>query len=744
MVSGQLFAGLLGLAAAMDAGAEALADAPATQQVDVVGSTPLPGSDVSLRQLPANAQLLGRAAWAAQPTATLTELLDQQAVGVSLNAAQGNRYQPDLNFRGFSASPLLGTPQGLSVFFDGMRVNEAFGDTVNWDLIPDSAIARVQLLPGSHPAFGLNTLGGAIALSSKRGAQEYPEHPGGLVSLTGGSFGRRALNLEGGGRRGAWDWFVTTHQASDQGWVAHNRSRIRQLLGRLGWQDEDTELGLTLATANNRMEGAQTTPQGFDDPRQPYTYPDLNRNRGQLAQLQWRHTLSPAWQFSGQLYVRGFRNNNLSSNVNNDFGDDDPVQAHNDASVIRQSGQGGGAQWTWTGRWADLDHQLSLGLSADQGRAHFSQATQAAMFLPDRATQGIADFEPTTDADTRTRYQGAFLSDLIALSPRWTLSLAARWNQARVSIADRSGAAPELNGEHRFRRLNPALGLSFNPSPAWTLFGGYNEGLRAPTAMELTCADPNAPCKLPNNFLADPPLHEVVSKTWEAGVRGQFSAQTNGSVAVFRTDLHKDLQFVSSGGLAANAGYFQNIGLTRRQGLELAVDRHAGAWSMSLRYSFTDATYRSAFTANSPSNSSADGNGGIRVQVGDRLPAIPRHSLKSRLAWAPTAQWSLAATLQLASAMPARGDDNQQDTHGAVPGHGLLNLDARWTRDTQLSLFARLDNVFNRRCANFAVLGQNAFTGPSDSFDGAHAQAQQFRGYGSPRGLTAGLDYRFE
>lgn len=714
------------------------------QQVEVVGSTPLAGSELPLRQLPANVQLLGGAALARQPGATLSEVLEQQAAGVTVNAAQGNRYQPDLNFRGFSASPVLGTPQGISVFLDGMRLNEAFGDTVNWDLIPASAISHLQLLPGAMPAFGLNTLGGALALSSQRGDQAYPDQPGGQVSLSGGSFGRRALALEAGGHQGPWDWFATTDQAWDAGWMAHNRSRVRQFFGRLGWRQAGTEWDLSLGAANNHLEGAQTSPQSFGPTPQPYTYPDLNTNVGQWAQLRWHQPLSGGGVFSGQAWGRRLHNRNLSSNVNDDFGPDDDVQAHNDAASVQQTGGGLDAQWVYGGPGPGGAHQTSWGLSLDQGRARFRQATQDAMFTPDRSTQGQGGFRPHTDADASSRHLGAYVADSLVFAPRWTLSLSARCNQADVQIADRSGAAPELNGDHRFRRINPALGISFQAAPDWTLYAGYHEGMRAPTAMELTCADPEAPCKLPNNFLADPPLQAVVAKGWELGTRGQPDARTRLSAAWFRTDLHHDLQFVSSGGLATQAGYFQNVGLTRRQGLELSVDRQTGPWALNLRYTWLDATYRSGFQAHSPSHSQADAAGAIEVRPGDHLPSLPRHSLGARLAWSPTVPWTLAATLQLASAQTARGDDNGQDVHGPLPGHGLLNLDLRWTRDPQFSVFARVDNAFNRRYASFALLGQNVFTGPGNSFDGAQPRAEQFRGYGAPRAFTLGLDYRFE
>ncbi len=713
-------------------------------QVQVVGTTPLPGSGVLLRKLPSNVQIFTSADLRGQRSGNLTEFLEQNATGITVNAAQGNPYQPDINFRGFTASPLLGTPQGVSVFFDGVRVNEPFGDAVNWDLIPQSAISSIQLIPGSNPAFGLNTLGGAIALYSKSGASEYPGKPGGSITLSGGSFGRRTVGFETGGRRGLWDWFVTGNDATDRGWAEHNASRVRQLFAKLGWQDDQTDLDLTLSAADNRLAATQTVPLSFSDIRQAYTYPDQNTNRARFVSLKGSHALSEALVLSGDAYVRRFRNRNLSSNVNDRFGAGDPVQATNDLSVIDQRSDGLGVQLAHTGVIAGMGNKVSLGLGVDRGRARFTRESQDAAFTPDRGAVGIADFTPETDSDSTTRHVGVFVSDSLDFAERWTLSLAGRFNRADISITDRSGTAPELNGSHRFTRFNPAIGLSFNPNSALTTYASYNEGMRAPTAIELTCADPSAPCKLPNNFLADPPLKKVVSKTFEAGARGKVDADTHWSAALFRTDLHDDLQFVSSNGVAINAGYFQNVGTTRRQGLELGGGSKFGALALTLHYSFIDATYRTGFVENSPSNSSADANGAISVSRGDRIPSIPRHSLKLRTEWNATEQWSVAANVQISSSVHARGDENNRDANGRVPGHALLNLDTRVQVDRNLQLFARIDNVFNRRDANFAILGSNVFTGPSQGFDPANPRTEQFRGYGPPRGAWAGVQYSFE
>ncbi|HEY8707129.1 MAG TPA: TonB-dependent receptor [Burkholderiaceae bacterium] len=713
-------------------------------QVEVVGTTPLPGSGIELRKLPANAQIFTSNDLHRQRSANLTDFLEANATGVNLNAAQGNPFQPDVNFRGFTASPLLGTPQGISVFFDGVRINEPFGDAVNWDLIPQSAISSIQIIPGSNPAFGLNTLGGAIALYSKSGASEYPDRPGGSITLSGGSFGRRTLGFEAGGKHGPWDWFVTGNDAKDAGWAEHNASHVRQLFAKLGWQDDQTDLDLTVSAADNRLEGTQTLPLSFTDLRAAYTYPDLNTNRAASVAIKGSHAISDALLLSGNAYARRYRTDNLSSNVNANFGVSDPVQAYNDAALIDQTSGGLGVQLAYTGALVGLAHKVAFGASVDQGRARYTRSSQPAAFTPDRGTVALADFVPETDADSTTRYLGTFVSDSIDLDTRWTLTLAGRYNRADVRIADRSGSAPALNGAHRFTRFNPAIGLSFNPSPALTTYASYNEGMRAPTAIELTCADPNAPCKLPNNFLADPQLKPIVSRTVEAGSRGKLDGDTRWSVALFRTELLDDLQFVSSNGVAINAGYFQNVGTTRRQGLELGASTRLGTLALTAHYSYIDATYRTGFVENSPSNSSADANGAIVVQPGDRLPSIPRHTLKLRAELQATAPWSVAASALFASSVYARGDENNRDANGRVPGYALLNLDTRYQISRHLQLFARIDNVFDRRHANFGVLGDNVFTGPAQGFDAANPRTEQFRGYGAPRGAWVGLQYTFD
>jgi outer membrane cobalamin receptor len=167
-------------------------------KVQVVGTTPLPGVGLPLSKVPGNVQSLSARDAREQQTLALPDLLLSNLPSVNVNDVQGNPFQADVNYRGFTASPLLGTPQGLSVFQDGVRINEPFGDVVNWALVPMDTIDTANVIPGSNPLFGLNTLGGALSLQTKRGFT----YPNTSLEVSGGSWGRKQGKFETGGSSG--------------------------------------------------------------------------------------------------------------------------------------------------------------------------------------------------------------------------------------------------------------------------------------------------------------------------------------------------------------------------------------------------------------------------------------------------------------------------------------------------------------------------------------------------------------
>jgi outer membrane receptor protein involved in Fe transport len=725
--------------------AETAQDVPVPKHLqEVVVMAPLITNGTPLQEIAGNVQTISTDELSSVTSAT--DALNRLGRSVSINDTQGSPFQPDVSFRGFTASPILGTPQGVSIFVDGVRVNETFADAVNWDLIPLKAIARLEIIPGSNPVFGLNTLGGAIAATTKRGF-DFSQTD---LEMYGGSFKRRAADVESGGHGERWDYYVAGNLFDEDGWGDHNPSRLHQGFGKLGYRDARNDAQLSFTYGDNRMEGNQTLPRSFlNAPSQAYTWPDAQSNRMSFVDFNLQHKLSTDWMAAANAYYRSVNTDVINSNVNDDYDPTTDIGPGNQptSNVIeasRQHRSGATIQLTDSEVLGGDRNTLVLGASYDRGVTDFRQLNQEAGAARD--TRSSAAQLLTTLLWARTRYSGIYFTDTLALADKTYLNVAGRYNSAQVSIADRIGTA--LNGAHSFDRFNPSIGMTYSPTRAFTVYGSYNEGMRVPTPVELTCADPQAPCNLPNAFASDPPLKAVLAKTMEGGVRGALAPNIDFSAALFRTNLDNDIQFVSSGGGAVSAGFFRNVGHTRRQGVELDMQAKVSALVLSVRYTYLEATFRSPLILNSPNNSSAAGLSclectEIQVKPGDRIPGIPQHNLKLS---AEQAFGALAIGLDVRaqSRQFARGDENNSDSNGPISGYVVADLDAHYELSSNWRVFARVDNLFDRRYFTFATLGQNVFTAPGNAFDATAAtwRSEQFRTVSAPRGIWLGVDFR--
>jgi iron complex outermembrane recepter protein len=723
-----------------------------TPTVEIVGTTPLPGIGTPISEVPANVQAVTGAQMQKQESVSIPDYLDRNIGSVSVNEAQGNPFQPDVNFRGFTASPLLGVPQGLSVFQDGVRINDPFGDVVNWDLIPQGAISSIVLIPGSNPVFGLNTLGGSLSVNTKSGRQ----YPGGAATLLGGSWDTYNGSAEYGGVKDNFDYYVYGNYFSSQGWRDNTPSTIRQIFGKAGYQTADFDADVSYTFANNNLWGTQTLPAAMYavNDRLAYTWPDITNNNLNAITLQLSKVITEDKILAGNVYWRQLDSTNTSSNVNDNFDGSNTgtacdgttpatlCPASNDQSVIDTNGLGAAIQLTLLKPLAARRNSLTLGASYDYGSTSFKQSAQNAVFDSTRQAVGAGPYVLATDVSSTTAYTGFYFTDTFAFSEKLLLTLAGRYNIATIETTDELGNKPGVNGTNTYQRFNPAIGLNYNPNKAVNTYISYNEGMRAPTAVELTCADPSAPCPLPNAFLADPPLQAVVAKTFELGGRGAVGPNTAWSAAVYHANLYNDIQFVSASSSGA-VGYFTNIPQTRRQGLELGVQQQLGPVKLQAAYGFVDATYQAAFTVQSPNNSTANARGDIQVQPGDHIPGIPRNNFKLRADWQVTPKLSVGGTLVYASSQYAQGDNNNQDVNGPIPGYTIFNLDGRYYITDQLQVFARISNLFNTKYQTAGVLGKNFFTGPNFGYNLAGAQPSMFSSPGAPFGIWVGVRYDF-
>ncbi len=747
--------------------AENKAEILETGTVEVVSTTPLPSIGTPINEVPANVQSVATSAVSQQHTLDLADLINANLGSVTINEGQSNPFMSDVFFRGYTATPLMGAPQGLSVFQDGVRVNEVFGDTVNWGLIPLSAISSINLIPGSNPLFGLNTLGGALSVHTKSGAQ----YPGIAAQVSGGSWGRRAAEFEFGGAQGDVDYFLTANVFKEDGWREHSPSLINQLFGKVGWQNETSDLDLSVTLVRNNLEGIQALPKSWmNNPEQAYTWPDIIENKMVFTTLKGSHFLSDDHLLAANAYIRRSRTSNFASNTNDCFNSPDqgsgeacdqtlpePVDifspGSNEQAGTDQLGYGLSAQYSYLGDVLGRKNQFTVGTSVDLGRTKYQSSEQTTDFEADRGAVANSDFEQETDLRAHNSYYGLFATDTFSLNDKLHLTLSGRYNHIRVKLADRMEADPNtgkfVTGDtaqitHTFNRFNPAIGLNFNPTQTLGFYGAYNEGMRAPTPIELSCADPLPPCRLPTDFLADPSLKPVVVKTWEGGVRGKLASGWNWNASLFHSMLNDDIQFISSGN-SFNLGYFKNVGKTQRKGLELGMSGSLNNLHLSASYAFLNATFESPVTFHNEANSSADANGDVHVSTGDRIPNIPRHSLKLRAAYDLLPEMTVGMSMIANSSVYARGDENNQDENGKVPGYSVFNLDANWRFHPSWNAFVKVNNLFDRDYSSMGILGENAFTGTGKTFDTNpdNWTSEQFRSPGSPRAAWVGIRYEF-
>ncbi len=721
-------------------------------EVTVVGAMPIPAISQPLSEIPSAVQTANSTDLANSQALDLSSFMNQRMGGVYVNEVQGNPHQMDVNYRGFTASPLLGTPQGLSVYMDGVRMNQPFGDVVSWDLIPRSAISNMTLMPGSNPLFGLNTLGGALAVQTKSGLT----HPGTSVQTTIGSHQRRAVELEHGGRNDkGLHWFVTGNVFNEDGWRDASPSRVRQTFGKLGWKDGPTDVALTLSHASNSLtgNGLQEERMLANDYRSIYTKPDETHNRSTLLNLTGKHVINDNTLFAGNAYYRTISTRTLNGDVNDDAletapgllgggafpnsaclaaTDDDDAEpvctGLLNRSTTKQKNYGFSGQVTLLDKLAGYKNQFTAGLAYDTNRTDFKQSSEFGYINPDRSVTGTQVFADELDPNVHLKGKAStwsvFATDTISLHDRWHVTMSGRYNRTRIINEDQilpGGGGGSLDGNHVFQRFNPAIGTTYSWTPALTTYLGYNEGNRTPTSIELGCADPDHPCKLPNAMAGDPPLKQVVTKTWEAGLRGAWSQHTQWTVGVFHAQSADDILFVASG--TPGQGYFKNFGKTQRQGLELGLNSQQGAFKFATHYTWLNATYQSSEVLGGDSNSSNTA-GNIAIQPGNTIPLTPKHILKVHVDYAWSPAWSTGLGMTAFGDMYARGNENNQhqpdgDEHlgsGRTAGYAVFNANARYASGKNTMWMLNVMNLFDRRYASAGQLGSAAFSANGQQF----------------------------
>ena len=773
--------------------------APFAQQVDVVAVSPLLGAPVAREIVPAVVSVIASDELGTRGAASLSSGLNERLGAVSLEDTTTNIFQPTLRFRGFTASPLLGLPQGIAVYQNGVRINEPFGDTVQFDLVPLFALDRLQLSAGAEPTFGLNALGGALALRLKNGF----DNRGARAELSGGSFQRLTGTAEFGASRGPWAAYLGATRFDESGWRPASDSALTQAVADLGYRSGRLDGGMTVTFADTNLNGHGPAPVELlaVDRAAVFTFPDTTQNRLVLTQGRLNVVLSPTWSVQLTGYYRDLDRRTLNGDeagfsvCDQDVlppgapvttlcagaGDDnatgelpeldpqaagDPLvdvvtgrfitteDATGDAALNRTNtqtqGYGAAFQTATTTAVGHRDNVVVFGAAVDLAKVDFTFNSEVGTLRDDRSVAGSDRFVGifgqapddlfNTAIDTENRAFGFYFSDTLSLSDRVHLTVSGRYNAARIAILDRLGTS--LDGTHTFSRFNPAVGLVVQTSDAVSVFGRYAESNRAPTAAELSCADPDEPCRVPNAFVSDPPLTQAVARSVEGGARGRAGGPNGQRVAwsatLYRTRIADDILFIASPELRGT-GFFQNGGDTLRMGLDAELSGSIDRTDWFLSYGLVQATFESPLTlpSNKAINDAATAEGTIAVTPGDRLPGIPRHSMKAGVGVALTSAWDVAVETILTSSRVFVGDEGNDQA--GVDGYGLVNLRSSYQATDRVVLFLRVDNLLGREYATFGVLAEIEI-----ELDEAPGAADpRFVSPGAPRSAFAGVRFTF-
>jgi iron complex outermembrane recepter protein len=756
-------------------------------QTVTVTATAIPGTAIDIDTIPGNVQILSAADLTREGSASLTGAMNSQLSSININDDLADPFQPDILYRGFEASPVLGTPEGLAVYQNGVRINESFGDNVNWDLFPDIAVNQVELV-SSSPVYGLNALGGAVSVTMKNGFT----YQGADAELSGGSFGQRAITAQYGVNSGVFGFYVAGRALNWDGWRQFSNDRMRDVYAVLSAHTDAATLDLSYTRSDNAMDGQGSAPvQELAVSRElVFTGPQANINSLSFLTLNGTLKLNDTWSLQSVLYYRQYVQSVQNGNTTDyttctdmpgilcqpetvtpltnsagqqlpDISDDGANYiGENDYELIQSWSRGATFQVADHESFGGFDNHFTAGAAIDYASNSFFTGTQVGVInpqllvlpsdlivdTPEDSPAAMANGDPTPiSVDSINKNLGIYVADTFNVTPELAVTASGRYNIAHIDLADQLGE--NLDGNNRFVHFNPAIGATYKVLPTMTGYGGFSVNTRTPTASEIECSDPLTPCLLPTNLAGDPPnLQQVVSHTAELGLRSTLPDVAGGTVSwnlsVFRTLLEHDIYGIAT---SVSQGFFQNIGDTRRQGFEASLNYRGDQWSAYANYSYVQATFQSALTVPSPSNPFQDANGDIEVVPGDHLPGIPANRLKLGADFRIIPAWTVGADLILASSVYYVGDESNQ--LAPLPGYGIVNLHTSFRPVPHFEVFASINNLLNHKYSTWGILSDPTGIGapgiPADGVTNGPGVDNRFQSPAAPFAAFGGVRITF-
>lgn len=735
----------------------------ALPQVEVVGTSPLPGIGIEKDKLPYDVQTVTSEQMYQSQTLNLTDFMSRNLLGVNINEIQGSPFQADITYRGFRLSGILGSSQGLSVYLDGVRVNEPFGDVVNWDMIPEAAIGNVSLVPGSNPVYGLNTLGGALAFTTKSGLTA----PGGEVKLQAGSFGRVRTDISHGSKgNDGYHSFIAATGFREDGWRDYSSGNLGNVFAKIGRQQNDSNWDLSLLVGRSRLLGNGLLPSYHygDEGENPaaagmyetnrkwvYTHPDRTRNELQQLTFNFQRILDGNTELAANAYVRNSKRKTVGGDAEREWDADD--NAFENEAVLNYTNTSQNSYGTSINLTKLIDkHQLTTGAAVDASRVGYGSSQAACDDLDStRAPEECGAAADHARLKGKTTSFGVYASDTWSMTDKTFLTTSGRFNHAIVgnrlnTYVDTDGDSVNrlTSDKFTYNSFNPSIGVTHKPSQTFSLFANVGQSNRVPTSIELGCANADIACRLPTGLQADPYLKQVIARTLETGLRWQLSTDSGVSVAVYRSENKDDILFRALG--RDGLGYFSNFSRTRRQGTDITAYTTIQSVALRVTYSYLDATYQDSGTL-------FGGERDITITRGTKIAGLPEHTLRINADWRATSKMTLGGSVLATSSLTTQGNEdgligpeNSEVTavDAKIKGYALLNLHANYEAEKGLDYFARINNVFDTRFETYGMMAMSMFQANGNLIaDPAGPNVSRFVAPGAPRHLMIGLRYRF-
>ena len=667
------------------------------------------------------------------------DALLQSVPAVNINEVSGNPFQPSVEFRGFVGSPVAGTPQGLAVYQNGVRINEAFGDTVNWDLIPTAAIKSVAVVT-NNPAYGLNALGGAVFVQMKDGFS----YQGAEINTMGGSYNRLQSSAQWGKQVDNFAVYGALEGVHDDGFRNFSPSDIKRFYSDVGYRTPDSEFHLNLGVADNKFGATATAPVELLQQYwgATYTSPQITANQVTYANFSGKADITPSWTVETVAHVRAFGQQTVDANPTNTqacdapndnllcFGDgstpanglngaqlanifpDGSILGEIDRTSTRSTTGGFSVQATNTDDLFGHGNKFVVGTSIDSSVTRFIANSELGTMASNYVISGSGVFlgqsgNPVSigpvSLRTTNQYTGVFALDTFDVTKAFSITAGGRYNDARISLQDQTGLSPLLNSNSTYDRFNPIIGGTYKISPELTAYAGYSEANRAPTPLELGCADPAHPCIVAAFLVSDPALKQVVSHTVEAGFRGTKEMNIGTlewKLGGFRATNTDDILAIPDN-VIQGFGFFQNVGDTRRQGIEAEAKLKSTAFELHGSYTFIDARFLDALQLDSNSPAAVANGGTIQVMPGDQIPAIPRHRFKAGFDYFITDAFKVGADAIYVSSQYFVGDESNQEPK--LPGYAVVNVHASYQVSKNVQIYGKINNLLDNHYATYGT-----------------------------------------